>query len=51
MGLKELLIRVFWLTQAWGRMEYRMRGKPGMRGKPAVAEAGVRCNSLKHDAT
>ena len=35
MGLKERLIRGFWLTQAGGREGY------GMRGKPAAAEAGM----------
>ena len=34
-GLKEQLIRGLWLTQAGGREGY------GMRGEPAVAEAGV----------
>ena len=34
-GLKEQLIRGLWLTQAGGREEY------GVRGEPAVAEAGV----------
>ena len=34
-GLKEQLMRGLWLTQAWGREGY------GMRGEPAVAEAGV----------
>ena len=33
--MKEQLIRELWLTQAWGREGY------GMRGEPAVAEAGV----------
>ena len=35
MGLKEQLIRGFWLTQAGGREEYRMRGEP------AAVEASV----------
>ena len=35
MGLKEQLFRGLWLTQAVGREGY------GMRGEPAVAEAGM----------
>ena len=35
MGLKEQLIQGLWLTQAGGREGY------GVRGKPAVAEAGM----------
>ena len=35
MGLKERLIRGLWLTQAWWREGY------GMRGEPVVAEACV----------
>ena len=34
-GLKEQLIQGLWLTQAWGREGY------GVRGEPAAAEAGV----------
>ena len=35
LGLKEQLIQGLWLTQAGGREGY------GMRGEPAVSEAGV----------
>ena len=35
MGLKEQLLRGLWLTQASGREGY------GVRGEPAVAEAGM----------
>ena len=34
-GLNEQLIRGLWLTQAWGREGY------GMRGEPAAAEADM----------
>ena len=41
-GLKEQLIRGLWLTQAWGRERY------GMQGEPAVAEASVMLQYLRH---